>query len=94
LRRTTSRRRIKMKLMKSSLIASTFLLVLIIAGCSATPAAGPQGPPGPQGPSGYDRDRDRDRDADHGRQDQGREDQSPSCPPGEHRDRDKGCVRD
>ena len=66
-----------MKLMKSSLITSTFLLGLLIGGCSSTPAAGPQGPPGPQGASGYDRDRDRDRDrdADHGRQDQGRQDQ-------------------
>jgi len=93
LRRATWRRRIKMKQMKPSLIASTFLLGLLIAGCSTTPAAGPQGPPGPQGAPGYDRDRDRDRDADHDRQDQGRDDRTQPCPAGEHRDTDRGCVR-
>jgi hypothetical protein len=77
-----------MKLMKSLLVVSAFSLGLFMAGCSATPAAGPagpQGPPGPQGDSAHDRDRD--RDANHDRQDQ-------SCPPGEHRDSFRGCVRD
>ncbi len=85
-----------MKLMKSSLVSSAFVLGLLITGCNVTPAAGPagpQGPPGPQGASDHDRDRDRDRDADQGRQDQGRQDQAASCPDGEHRDGDRGCIR-
>jgi hypothetical protein len=85
-----------MKLMKVSLVSSAFLLGLLVAGCNTTPAAGPagpQGPPGPQGASDRDRDHDRDRDADRDRQDQGRQDEAPSCPAGEHRDRDRGCVR-
>jgi hypothetical protein len=81
-----------MKLMKASLISSAFLAGLLMAGCSATPAAGPagpQGPPGPQGVSDHDRDRDRDRDAD-----QGRRDQATPCPGGQHHDTDGGCIRD
>jgi hypothetical protein len=77
-----------MKLMKSLLVVSAFCLGLFMAGCSTTPAAGPagpQGPPGPQGDSAHDRDPD--RDANRDRQDQ-------SCPPGEHRDSFRGCVRD
>ena len=35
--------------MKSSLVTTAFLLVILIAGCSATPAAGPAGPQGPAG---------------------------------------------
>ncbi len=102
LSRAVSQGRIKMKLakIKSSLVMSAFLLGLVMAGCSATPAAGPagpQGPPGPQGASDHDRDHDRDADQarqDQARQDQAREDQAASCPRGEHRDRDRGCVRD
>ena len=86
-----------MKLMKLSLLSSAFFLGLLIAGCSATPAAGPagpQGPPGPQGASDHDRDRDRDRNADQGQQDRDRQDQAVSCPAGQHRDSDNGCTRD
>jgi hypothetical protein len=86
-----------MKFMKASLVSSAFLVGLLIAGCNATPAAGPagpQGPPGPQGASDHDRDRDRDSHADQGRQDQGRRDQATSCPAGQHRDTDGGCIRD
>ena len=86
-----------MKSMKVSLLSSAFLLGLLMAGCSTTPAAGPagpQGPPGPQGASDHDRDRDRDKQADQGRQDQGRQDQAVSCPAGEHRDTVGGCIRD
>ncbi len=85
-----------MKLLKTSLVSSVFLVGLLIAGCNTTPAAGPvgpQGPAGPQGASDHDRDRDRDRDADHDRQDQARPDQVASCPDGEHRDGDRGCIR-
>jgi hypothetical protein len=81
-----------MKLIRSSLVLSAFLVGLLIAGCNATPAAGPagpQGPPGPQGASDHDRDRDRDRDAN-----QGRRDQAASCPAGQHHDTDGGCIRD
>jgi hypothetical protein len=81
-----------MKFMKLSLVSSAFLLGLLVAGCSATPAvgpAGPQGPPGPQGAADHDRDRDRDRDADFARRNQ-----AASCPGGEHRDSDGGCIRD
>lgn len=83
-----------MRLMKSSVVTSVFLLGLLMAGCSATPAAGPVGPQGPPGPQGRsDHDRDRDRDADRGRQDQGRPDMAASCAEGQHRDGDRGCVR-
>jgi Ni/Co efflux regulator RcnB len=80
-----------MKLMTSSLVSSAFLVGLLIAGCNAAPAAGPQGPAGPQGSSDHDKDRDRDRDRDA---DQGRRDQVPSCPAGQHHDSDGGCIRD
>jgi hypothetical protein len=86
-----------MKFIKLSLISSAFFLGLVIAGCSATPAAGPagpQGPPGPQGASDHDRDRDRDRNADQGRPDQGRQAQAVPCPERQHRDSDNGCIRD
>jgi hypothetical protein len=84
-----------MKLMKSSLVMSAFLLGLLVAGCSASPAAGPAGPQGPPGPQGAsDHDRDRDRDADQARQDQNRHDQVQPCPGGQHRDTDGGCKRD
>jgi hypothetical protein len=93
-----------MKSIKVSLLSSAFLVGLLMAGCSTTPAAGPegpQGPPGPQGASDHDRDRDRDRDRqadqgrqDQGRQDQGRQDQAVACPAGEHRDTAGGCIRD
>ncbi len=93
-----SQRRIKMKLMKVSLVSTAFLLGLLVAGCNTAPAAGPAGPQGPPGPQGAsdrnsDHDRDRDRDADRDRQDQGRRDDASSCPAGEHRDGDRGCVR-
>jgi len=84
-----------MKCMTLSLVSSAFLLGLLVAGCSATPAvgpAGPQGPPGPQGASDHDRDRDRDRDRERDA-DIARRDQAASCPPGEHRDSDGGCIR-
>jgi hypothetical protein len=80
-----------MKCKKLSLASSAFLLGLLVAGCSATPAvgpAGPQGPPGPQGASDHDRDRDRQRDADLARRDH-----AASCPPGERHDSDGGCIR-
>jgi hypothetical protein len=76
--------------MKSSLLISAFLMVILIAGCSATPAAGPAGPQGPPGQDAHDRDRDRDRDHD-------RQAQVAPCPAGEHQQTDNGrteCVRD
>jgi hypothetical protein len=85
--------------MKKSLIAGSFALLLLVGGCSTTPAAGPagpQGPPGDQGASGqnadHDRDRDRDRDKDRDR-DAG---PPPLCAPGQHPSKDGGrwaCVR-
>jgi Ni/Co efflux regulator RcnB len=94
--------------MNRLLVTSACLLVLLVGGCNANPAAapGPQGPPGPQGVSERDRDRDRDRNRDQDRnreqdrdrnRDQGRQDQSATCPPGEHQRSDNGrtiCVRD
>jgi hypothetical protein len=79
--------------MQRSLVVGAFLLVLLIAGCSANPAAAP-GPAVEQGAAGHERDRDRDRDADKSRQSQ-----DGPCPAGEHlfRSSDNGrtsCVRD
>jgi hypothetical protein len=88
--------------MKKSVFTGTLSLLLLIGGCSTTPVAGPAGPPGPPGdPSAADRDRDRDRerdrDKDHDR-DAGRPGDAPSCPAGQHPDRDHDgrpiCVRD
>jgi hypothetical protein len=88
--------------MKSSLTIGAFLLVFLMAGCAAAPAAvpGPAGPqgaagdPGAAGAAGRDRDRDADRDKDR---DRDRQDQHAACPAGEHEREDNGrtvCVRD
>jgi hypothetical protein len=90
--------------MKKSLFTGTLSLLLLIGGCSTTPAAGPagpQGPPGDQGAAGQDanrdRDRDRDRDKEHDR-DAARPGEPPSCPAGQHpytdHDGRTTCVRD
>jgi hypothetical protein len=88
--------------MKKSLFTGTLSLLLLIAGCSTTPAAGPAGPQGPPGDPGAagqnaDRDRDRDRDKDRDR-DATRPGEAPSCPAGQHPYRDHdgrtSCVRD
>ena len=84
-----------MRLMKSSLITSAFSVVLLIGGCTTARTAGPVGPQGPPGPQAQPaHDRDRDREAEQRRQDEARRDQAASCPEGQHRDRDRGCVRD
>jgi hypothetical protein len=88
--------------MKKSLFAGTLSLLLLIGGCSATPAAGPagpQGPPGDQGAAGQDRDRERDKDRDRDRdREAGRPGEAPSCPAGQHpytdHDGRVSCVRD
>jgi hypothetical protein len=94
--------------MNRSLVIGTFLLVLFIAGCYASPAApGPAGPQGQSGATGQDGDRGHDRDrsraGDQGREgrtgDQGREGQAAPCPAREHRFTDPNtgavrCVRD
>jgi hypothetical protein len=88
--------------MKKSLFTGTLSLVLLIGGCSTTPAAGPAGPQGPAGdpgPSGQDRDRDRDKDRDRDRdRDAARPGEAPSCPAGQHASTDHDgrpvCVRD
>jgi hypothetical protein len=46
--------------MQSSLVVGAFLLVLLVAGCSASPAAAP-GLAVEQGAAGHERDRDGDR---------------------------------
>lgn len=87
--------------MKSSLVSSTVLAVLLIAGCNSTPA------PAPQGESSQDRDRERrehdeqirkDQERqDQIREDQARRDQPPPCPVGQHYENINGrptCVRD
>jgi hypothetical protein len=87
--------------MKSSLTIGAFLLVFLMAGCAAAPAAVP-GPAGPQGatgdPGAAGRDRDRDRDADRDRErERERQDQHAACPDGQHERTDNGrtvCVRD
>lgn len=85
----------KSRKMKSSLVMCAFLAGLLVAGCSAAPAAGPVGPQGPPGPQGASApDRDRDRNADQDRQDQARHDQNASCPLGQHHDAVGGCIRD
>jgi hypothetical protein len=88
--------------MKKSLFTCTLSLLLLIGGCSTTPAAGPagpQGPPGDQGAAGqdanHDRDKDRDRDRDKDRdRDAG---PPPLCAPGQHPSKDSAgrwaCVR-
>jgi hypothetical protein len=86
--------------MQKSLVTSALLAALLIAGCSATPAAapgpaGPQGQPGEQGTAGRDSDRDRDRDRD---KDQDHQSNAAPCPAGEHLFTDKDgraiCARD
>ena len=95
--------------MKSSLTIGAFLLVFLMAGCAATPAAIP-GPAGPQGatgdPGAAGRDSDRDREAERDRQRQQeqeqarereRQDHHAACPDGQHERMDNGrtvCVRD
>lgn len=83
--------------MNSSLLTSVLLAVLLVGGCSASPAA--QGPAGPQGapganatPAPTSEDRDRDKDRDRGRDD-ARRDEHAQCPPGEHSYVDNGAVR-
>jgi hypothetical protein len=86
--------------MQKSLVTSGLLAALLIAGCSATPAAapgpaGPQGQPGEQGTAGRDSDRDRDRDRD---KDRDHQPNAAPCPAGEHLFTDKDgraiCARD
>jgi len=84
--------------MQKSLVTSALFAALLIAGCSATPAAapgpaGPQGQPGEQGAAGHDSDHDRDRDRDRDHQTN-----AAPCPAGEHLFTDKDgraiCARD
>jgi hypothetical protein len=92
--------------MSKSLFLGALSLMLLIGGCSTTPAAGPagpQGPPGDQGAAGQNADRDRDRDTDRDRdkdQDKDRDRDAgppPSCTQGQHPSKDAdgrwACVR-
>jgi hypothetical protein len=87
--------------MKPSFAIGVFLLVFLVAGCAAAPAAvpgpaGPQGPAGDPGAAGRDADRNRDADRDKDRERE-RQDQHAACPAGEHEREDNGrtvCVRD
>ena len=89
--------------MKKSLVAGSFALLLLVGGCSTTPAAGPagpQGPPGDQGAAGQDanHDRDRDREKDRDRDKDHDAGPPPSCTQGQHPVNDSdgrwACVRD
>ena len=87
--------------MQSSLVVGAFLLVLLVAGCSANPAAAP-GPGVEQGAAGHEKDRDRDRNINRDRDrdtDKSRQSQDGPCPAGEHLSRSSdnartSCVRD
>jgi Ni/Co efflux regulator RcnB len=84
--------------MYKSLVTSSFLVVLLIAGCSATPVVTPA-PAQPQSDADRNRDRDRDKDRDQDRdRDRDRQTNAPSCPAGEHLFTDKDgravCARD
>ena len=87
--------------MKRSLFLGALSLMLLVGGCSATPAAGPAGPqgsPGDQGASGQNADRDRDRDRDRNRDKDRDAGPPPECTRGQHPVKDSGgrwaCVRD
>ena len=90
--------------MKSSLAIGAFLLVFLMVGCAAAPAAvpgpaGPQGATGDPGTAGRDSNRDRDADRDRERereQERERQDHHAACPAGEHEREENGrtvCVR-